>query len=85
MTNKHPNVAIAKGEDAAANLITVRDTLISYALLIRAIDRARLWHELARDGEQAAADARREVEQGRAALERAREWMREQQGRAGEK
>ena len=37
---------------------------------LRAIDHANLWHELAWDGEQAARDARRDVERGLAALGR---------------
>ena len=44
--------------------------LTHYALLERAITRANLWHELAWDGEQAARDARRDVERGLAALGR---------------
>jgi len=44
--------------------------LTNYLLLCRAIDRANLWHELAWDGEQAARDARRDVERGMAALAR---------------
>ena len=63
------NVQTAEREDAAAALLVVRDVLTNYALLCRAVDHANLWHELAWDGEQAARDARRDVERGRRALE----------------
>lgn len=56
--------------DGRAAALTLRDVLTHYALLERAITRANLWHELAWDGEQAARDARRDVERGMAALTR---------------
>ena len=62
--------AVGAALDERAAALTLRDVLAHYALLERAITRANLWHELAWDGEQAARDARRDVERGLAALTR---------------
>lgn len=67
--------AVGAQLDGRAAALTLRDVLAHYALLERAITRANLWHELAWhelawDGEQAARDARRDVERGMAALAR---------------
>lgn len=62
--------AVGAQLDTQADALAVRDALVHYALLQRAISHANLWHELAWDGEQAAADARRDVDRGMAALAR---------------
>ena len=62
--------AVGAALDGRAAALTLRDVLAHYALLERAITRANLRHELAWDGEQAARDARRDVERGLAALAR---------------
>lgn len=69
MPSRHAQGVVAR-DDAAADALVLRDVLAHYELLARAVGRANLWHELAWDGQEAAADARRDVARGRAALAR---------------
>lgn len=62
-----------EADNATAAHISLREVIDNYELLVRAIDHAHLWHELAWDGPQAAEDARRDVERARRALEVARD------------
>lgn len=55
--------------DAAAVLADGREAVESLGRLVRAIDRRNLWHEIAWEPEQAAADALRDVARVRRALE----------------
>jgi hypothetical protein len=64
--------AISARDDNAAIIVDGRDALAQLAFLVRAIDRRNLWHEIAWDGEQAAAEAQRDLARVRRALEAAR-------------
>lgn len=55
--------------DDAALLAAGREAARNLELLIRAIDRRHLWHEIAWEPEQAAAEAARDVARARRALE----------------
>lgn len=55
--------------DDAAILADGRAALLQLELLVRAISRRHLWHELAWDGEQAEAAALRDVARARRVLE----------------
>ena len=61
--------AVAAALDDTAIVVDGGDGLKVLALLVRAIDHANLWHELAWEPEQAAADAHRAVARVRRALE----------------
>ena len=61
--------AVAALTDDAAVLADGRDAANQLLLLIRAIDRRNLWHEIAWEPEQAAAGAARDVARVRRALD----------------
>lgn len=61
--------AVGAAMDDAAILAAGRDAANELALLVRAISRRHLWHEIAWDGGQAEADAMRDVARVRRALE----------------
>jgi hypothetical protein len=61
--------AVSAAMDDAAILAAGRDAANELALLVRAISRRHLWHEIAWDGSQAEADAMRDVARVRRALE----------------
>ena len=61
--------AVAAAMDTAAVLLEGREAVEALGRLVRAIDRRNLWHEIAWEPEQAAADALRDVARARRALE----------------
>ncbi len=63
--------AVGAALDERAILIDGGDALKELALLVRAIDRRNLWHEIAWEPEAAQAEAHRAVARIRRALEQA--------------
>lgn len=61
--------AVGAALDDAAVLAAGREAVNELALLVRAISRRHLWHEIAWDGAQAEAEALRDVARVRRALE----------------